>query len=129
MQKSDSELLADWLVRGREPAFHQLVGRYAGLVHTTARRNCADESLAAEVSQLVFLSLARKARSLGDCASLGGWLHRTTLWHAANLTRKHRRELRKRELLKTAMETDVRDHSPGEIWREIQPALDAAPPP
>ncbi len=126
MPKTDPELLAGWLERGHEPAFHELVRRYAGLVHTTARRTSGDESLAAEISQLVFISLARKARSLGGCASLGGWLHRTTLWHAANLKRKRRREIRKRELLQTAMENDSPALPADEIWREIQPVLDGA---
>ena len=84
MQKSgpsDTELLAEWLEHRREKAFHSLVSRYAGLVLMTAKRSCGDASMAAEASQLTFLLLARKARSLLSCASLGGWLHRATLMH------------------------------------------------
>ena len=71
-EPSDPELLAEWLHRHREAAFHELVARYAGLVHATAKRTCGDDSLAAEASQLVFIALARKAHSLTSCASLGG---------------------------------------------------------
>ena len=74
---SDPELLADWVGHRREPAFHALVARYAGLVHMTARRTCGDDSMAAEAAQLTFIPLARKAKSLTSCASLGGWLHIT----------------------------------------------------
>lgn len=76
-------------------AFHALVSRYVGLVHTTARRTCGDESMAAEVSQLTFITLARKARSLASCGSLGGWLHCTAMMHAKNLRCQNQRENRK----------------------------------
>jgi RNA polymerase sigma factor (sigma-70 family) len=119
---TDPELLAVWLEHRREAAFRELVARYAGLVHATARRTCGDESLAAEVSQLTFITLARKARSLTSCASLGGWLHRTAMMHAKNLLRRTQRENRKLELL--AMETQ--SHSHHDAWQVIQPVLDDA---
>ena len=59
---SDAELLADWLRHKREPAFQAIVARYAGLVHTAAKRSCGDETLTAEASQLAFILLARKAK-------------------------------------------------------------------
>jgi RNA polymerase sigma factor (sigma-70 family) len=120
---SDPELLAEWLKHRREPAFHELVARYAGLVHATARRTCGDESMAGEVSQLTFITLARKAKSLTTCASLGGWLHRTAMMHAKNIIRQNHRENRKRQHL--AMEPVSQDH-PGDAWLEMQPVLDEA---
>ncbi len=122
---SDPELLADWLGRQREPAFHALVARYAGLVHATARRTCGDDSMAAEASQLTFIALAQKAKSLTSCASLGGWLHTTAMMQAKNLIRKAQRENRKRQLLQTAMETEP-PHASNDIWQEMQPVLDQA---
>jgi RNA polymerase sigma factor (sigma-70 family) len=119
---TDPELLADWLENRREPAFREIVARYAGLVHATARRTCGDESMAAEVSQLTFITLARKARQLASCASLGGWLHRAALLHSKNLLRRTQRENRKRQQL--AMETQ--SHPDQDTWREIQPVLDDA---
>jgi RNA polymerase sigma factor (sigma-70 family) len=122
---SDPELLADWLIRQREPAFHALVARYAGLVHSTARRTCGDDSLAAEASQLTFIALAQKAKALTSCASLGGWLHLTAMLQAKNLRRKSQRESRKLQLLQTAMDTESHSH-PGDAWQEMQPILDDA---
>lgn len=81
-EPSDPELLAEWLDHQREPAFRSLVARYAGLVHMTAKRACGDDSTATEASQLTFIALAQKARSLASCASLGGWLHRTAMMQA-----------------------------------------------
>ncbi len=122
---SDPELLADWLSQHRESAFHALVARYAGLVHATARRASGDDSIAAEASQLTFISLAQKAKTLTSCTTLGGWLHLTAMLHAKNLTRKSQRETRKRQLLQTAMETESTPPFQG-IWQEIQPVLNDA---
>ncbi len=120
---SDPELIADWLHHRREEAFHALVGRYAGLVQATARRTCGDETMAAEILQLTFITLARKAKSLTSCTSLGGWLHRTALMHSKNLIRQKRRENRKRQHL--AMEPEP-SPQPGDPWREMQSVLDDA---
>ncbi|MES2476604.1 MAG: sigma-70 family RNA polymerase sigma factor [Verrucomicrobiota bacterium] len=122
---SDSALLAEWLGEHREAAFQTLVARYGGLVHATARRTCSDDSMAGEVFQLTFITLAQKAKSLTSCASLGGWLHTTALMQAKNLLRKSQRENRKRQLLQTAMEIET-PHAANEIWKEMQPVLDDA---
>jgi RNA polymerase sigma factor (sigma-70 family) len=122
---SDPELLAEWLGQNREAAFHALVIRYAPLVHATARRTCDDDSLAAEASQLTFIALARKARSLTSYPSLGGWLHVTARMQAKNLIRKSQRESRKRQLLQAAMETEP-PHAANDPWQKVQPVLDDA---
>jgi RNA polymerase sigma factor (sigma-70 family) len=121
-EPSDPELLAEWLDHQREPAFRSLVARYAGLVHMTARRTSGDDSIATEATQLTFIALAQKAKSLTTCATLGGWLHRTAMMQAKNLLRKSERENRKREQL--AMEPHTPSHD--ETWREMQPVLDDA---
>lgn len=122
---TDPELLAAWLDRRSESAFHALVARYAGLVHATARRTCGDDLMAAEASQLAFIALAQKANSLASCASLGGWLHTAAMMQAKNLIRKSQRENRKRQLLQSAMETEP-PHAPDDTWQEMQPVLDDA---
>lgn len=124
-EPTDADLLAEWVRHQREPAFRELVARYAGLVHSVAKRTSGDDALAAEASQLSFILLARKARSLATRNSLAGWLHLTAVMQAKNLMRKSRRENRKRALLQTAMETEPRDHSDNP-WREMQPVIDDA---
>jgi RNA polymerase sigma factor (sigma-70 family) len=122
---SDPELLNEWLGQHRETAFHALVARYAGLVYATAKRSCGDDSIAAEASQLTFITLAQKAKSLTTCASLGGWLHATAGMQARNLLRKSQRETRKRHLLQAAMETESHRHH-ADSWQEMQPMLEGA---
>ena len=56
---TDASLLADWLRDRRESAFHALVGRYQPLVHAAALRTGGNDSIAAEASQLTFISLAQ----------------------------------------------------------------------
>lgn len=124
-EPSDADLLSDWLKRQREPAFHALVARYAGLVHMAAMRTCDDDTLAAEASQLTFITLARKAKSLLSRGNIAGWLHLTAVMHAKNLLRQHLRESRKRQLLRTHMDTSPPDHAI-EAWKHMQPVLDEA---
>ena len=122
---SDSELLTAWLERQHEPAFHALVARYAGLVHMAAMRTCGDESLAAEASQLTFITLARKAKSLASRSNLAGWLHLTAVMHAKNQSRHHQRESRKLQLLRKHMEIQPQGQ-PADAWKRMQPVLDEA---
>lgn len=122
---SDAELLAGWVNHRREEAFHALVDRYAGLVHQAGLRTTGDESLAAEASQLTFITLARKAKSLSSRGSLAGWLHITAVMQSKNLLRQRLRESRNRELLRTHMDTDSRGQT-ADTWRRIQPVLDEA---
>lgn len=124
-QPSDASLLDEWLRHRSEPAFVALVRRYQALVHAVALRRCADDSLAAEASQLAFISLAQKAGSLRSRTSLAGWLHLTALHHSRNLLRRRRREAQKLQRLRTHMDTQLPDtHS--DAWQQIQPEVDEA---
>lgn len=122
---SDPELLDDWLRHRRESAFHALVSRYQSLVHAVALRRCGDESIAAEATQLTFISLAQKARSLRSRTTLVGWLHLTSVFHTRNLIRLQQRETRKRQLLRTHMDTQLPPPA-SEAWFQIQPVVDEA---
>lgn len=122
---TDTELLAAWVKHRDEAAFHTLVSRYAGLVHSAAKRACGDDSLAAEASQLTFILLTRKAKSLVPRASLGGWLYLTAAGEAKNLLRSSTRENRKRSALLSAMALHTPD-APDPSWQEIQPFLNDA---
>ena len=72
----DRELIQDFVTRNSESAFQELVNRHVNLVHAAALRRVGDEQLAQEVTQAVFILLARKAGSLRDgtvlCLAAGG---------------------------------------------------------
>lgn len=117
-------LLADYATRGSEPAFGQLVGRYLDLVYSTALRLVdGDTHRAEDVSQIVFMDLARLSGSLSEDVPLGGWLHRRACHVAAMLMRSERRR-RNRERQAVEMNA-AQDHDPATFER-IAPVLDEA---
>lgn len=117
-------LLSEYVRNGNETAFQELVSRYIDFVYSTALRQVGGDSpLAQDVTQLVFLHLARKASTLGRGVMLGGWLHQTTRKVAATARRtEHRRQLRERQAFQ--MNTLQNDSTAG--LSQIAPLLDDA---
>ncbi|MBX3741937.1 MAG: sigma-70 family RNA polymerase sigma factor [Akkermansiaceae bacterium] len=124
-ESTDGELLADWLSARRERSFRLLVERHAGMVHAAARRVAGDDGAAAEVSQAVFILLARRAALLCSRPSLAGWLHITAVMQARNLMRKNLRESKKRQQLLAEMKTTPSQEG-GDGWQELRPVIDEA---
>jgi RNA polymerase sigma factor (sigma-70 family) len=117
-------LLAQYVREGSESAFCELVTRYIDLVYSTALRLMSGDSHAAEdVTQMVFLALARKAQTLHGELMLGGWLHQHTGYVAAKLLRGERRR-RARE--KEAAEMNQLEDDSHANLAQIAPMLDEA---
>src|SRR5215207_9625506 len=115
-------LMAEFRASGSDVAFGQLVRCYTNLVYSIARRRTGNDSLAQEVTQLVFIRLARTAPSLGNDAELVAWLHRTTVNASIDLWRAESRR-RAREEHAVAMQPEP----PAEdAWHTLAPALDEA---
>jgi RNA polymerase sigma factor (sigma-70 family) len=117
-------LLTDYLNTGSEAAFRELVSRYLNLVYSTAVRLLGgDARMAEDVAQIVFIDLARAAKSLGGEVKLGGWLHRHTCYVAAKTLRGERRRLARE---RQAVEMNaLPDHAKGRL-NEVAPILDEA---
>ena len=125
LKMTDSQTLVSEYVRtGSEPAFRELVARYVELVYSSALRLVAgDAHLAEDVSQTVFLNLARKAHRLPRQVMLGGWLHRDTCYAARTLMRsERRRQQRERQAMEMSA---VEDHSEVNL-ATLAPLLDEA---
>jgi RNA polymerase sigma factor (sigma-70 family) len=125
MKMDDShQLLADYVKNGSESAFRRLVSRHINAVHSTALRLVnGDTHLAEDVTQIVFVDLARKAHSLASGVLLGGWLHRDTCFVAGTILRgERRRHFRERQV--AAMNVPV-DHTATNL-ASIAPILDEA---
>src|SRR3954468_10665656 len=118
----DWKLLGDYAESRSESAFKTLVERYAALVYGSALRQVRDPELARDISQAVFLLLARKAGSLSKKTVLSGWLFQTARFVASRAIRaEQRRQRREREAVQMhdLTTTDA-------AWREIEPLIDDA---
>lgn len=123
--ESDRELLERYAATGGNTAFRVLVDRYSGLVFHTAQRTLGDHSLAQDVSQRVFVSLAKKAGQVARSgAPLPSWLHRATLLEAKAMLRSESRHVRRKEAL---MKAPIDPPESGDsAWHDALPHLDAA---
>src|ERR1043166_3733374 len=122
----DAELLKRYVHDRSESAFSELVQRKAGLVYSAALRQVdGDMLLAQDVSQTVFIDLARKAAQLTGRAELSSWLYTSTRFAALKALRsKHRRKIREREA--HTMQEIERDTMTDADWEKLRPLLDSA---
>ena len=121
---SDQQLLRDYALHRSEAAFSELVRRRIDFVYSAALRMVRDAHLAEDVTQGVFMALARNARQLTDRPVLSGWLHRTAQNIAASTVRTDVRR-RAREQEAAAMNELLSDTAEVQ-WEHIAAHLDAA---
>jgi RNA polymerase sigma factor (sigma-70 family) len=116
----DFQLLREYVERGSDDAFRELVGRHARLVYGTARRVLDNDALAEEATQATFILLARKAAGLRPGTVVAGWLYRTARFVALE---SRRQEQRRRQ----HQENFVELNGPPElVWEKIAPLVDEA---
>ncbi|MDR1282268.1 MAG: sigma-70 family RNA polymerase sigma factor [Opitutaceae bacterium] len=135
----DAALLCRYAETRAEDAFAELVRRHLAFVYSAAlRRTGGDVHRAEDVTQIVFTDLARKARALSRHPTLAGWLHTSTRYAAASVTRSEsRRQHREQEA--SAMADNDPATTPHTLhpaiadsasatdadWRQLRPVIDA----
>jgi RNA polymerase sigma factor (sigma-70 family) len=118
------ELLRRYAEENSEAALAELVQRYIGFVHAVAlRRLAGDAHLAQDVTQQVFIDLARKAGVLSRRPAVSGWLYRSTLFAAATTVRTERRRKAREEKAHTMNESQP-DFRSGEDLQDASLMLD-----
>jgi RNA polymerase sigma factor (sigma-70 family) len=122
---SDVNLLDRFVTSRDEAAFELLVYRHGPLVLGVCRRVLGNAHDAEDAFQATFLTLARKAGSVGQRSSLAGWLH--------TVAQRIALRLRARRARRSAAEQPLGDRpvaAPGLgpadriAWRELAPLLD-----
>src|SRR5581483_2460019 len=123
MMTDDMTLLREYARCYSEEAFATLVSRHVNLAYSVALLEVRDPHLAEEITQAVFIILARKAGSLNEKTILSGWLCRTARYVSANaLTVQRRRQQREQE----AYMQSVLNESESDVWTQIGPLLSGA---
>src|ERR1017187_4421851 len=123
MPNDDLILLRDYARNHAEAAFATLVARHVNLVYSVALRQVRDPLMPEEITQAVFIILARKADALGDQTILPGWLCRTARRASARALRTQRRRQQREQ---EAHMQSILNEPEAETWQQIAPLLDAA---
>ena len=126
---NEPPLLKRFVEQADQEAFRTVVDMYAGLVLGACGRILgAEQGLAEDAAQAVFIILARKAGGLRDRRSLGGWLYRTACFVAADMRRTHSRREQSEATTIRATEPSVTTSIGDELanWPVAREQLDAA---
>ncbi len=119
----DSSLLREYVDRGSGDAFAALVARHVDKVYSIALRHARNPHQAEEITQAVFVILAREARRLGSRVIISGWLCRTAQLTALTFVRSEIRRARREQ--EAYMQNPPAD-TESDVWPQIAPLLDTA---
>lgn len=119
----DNALLREYVDRGSEEAFATLVTRHVNKVYAVALRHTNDRHRAEEITQSVFVILARKSSKLGKNVILEGWLYQTARLTALAFVRS---EIHRTRREKEAHMQTTSNENESDVWKQIAPLLDAA---
>jgi RNA polymerase sigma factor (sigma-70 family) len=122
-EMDDIQLLREYAEWRSEAAFATLVSRHIDLVYSSAMRQVGNHHAAEEITQSVFLLLARKAGALDARTVVPVWLFRTARLTAANYLRAEIRRTRRE--LEAYMQSNQHNDS-DQLWHELAPLLNDA---
>ena len=119
----DHDLLRQYAEQNSETAFAALVARNVDKVYSTALRHTRNAHAAEEITQAVFVILAKKSGRLGGKVILAGWLYETARLTALTYIRSEIRRARREQ--EAHMQTALNQND-DDAWPHIAPLLDDA---
>jgi RNA polymerase sigma factor (sigma-70 family) len=119
----DNALLKRYTDQNSEEAFAALVARHINKVYSVALRHTRNPHQAEEITQAVFVTLAKKARHLRKDVVLSGWLYLTARLSAVTFIRSEIRRARREQ---EVFMQNVTNETESDVWPQIAPLLDTA---
>ena len=119
----DHDLLRQYAELNSEAAFAALVARHVDKVYSAALRHTRNAHAAEEITQAVFVILAKKSGRLGARVILAGWLYETARLTAVTYIRSEIRRARREQ---EAHMTTALNENDDDAWPHIAPLLDDA---
>ncbi len=119
----DITLLRQYTEQNSEEAFAALVSRHVNKVYSVALRHTRNPHSAEEITQAVFVILAKKSPQLGKKVVLSGWLYQTARLTAVTFIRSEIRRARREQ---EAHMQNLLNETESDVWPQIAPLLDAA---
>jgi RNA polymerase sigma factor (sigma-70 family) len=121
---SDMDLVRQYADRNSDTAFAALVSRHVNLVYSAALRKTGNPAAAEEITQAVFVILAKKAGRISNKTNLAGWLYQTARLAASSLLKSEARRVRREQ--EAYMQTELGAATPDETWTQLAPLLEDA---
>jgi RNA polymerase sigma factor (sigma-70 family) len=119
----DNALLREYVERNSGEAFAVLVERHINKVYSVALRRLGNPHQAEEITQAVFIILARKSPRLGRNVILSGWLYQTARLTTLTFIRGEIRRARREQ--EACMQT-IGSENENDVWKQIAPLLEDA---
>ena len=119
----DNALLREYVERNSGEAFAVLVERHINKVYSVALRRLGNPHQAEEITQAVFIILARKSPRLGRNVILSGWLYQTAWLTTLTFIRGEIRRARREQ--EACMQT-IGSENENDVWKQIAPLLEDA---
>ena len=120
----DIDLLRQYADNYSEEAFGAIVARHINKVYSVALRHTGNVHQAEEITQAVFVILAKKAAGLRQGVILSGWLYETARLTSITFLRSEIRRARREQ--EAYMQNILNEPALDETWKQIAPMLDAA---
>ncbi len=126
----DFELLRRYVDQHDQQAFAQIVRRHVNAVFSAAARQVGERQLAEDITQAVFVVLARKSARLcrRNAGTLSGWLLNCVRYASANALKMRKRRIRHEQAAGACFRSGACSPDPSEVllWQEISQQLDCA---